>query len=146
MGTHPTARNLISWLAIGMAGLVVITTAISSAAYPTAEAAPGQFDWVNFVANVIFLAVPLVLVGLGLRSPRRGVARATALLALVLAALLTVTLLGHAFWGHDWVGYAIGAKVLDVLGGGPPALVCLAAFLVELPSFTRTWPRSISSA
>ena len=146
MDTHPKARNVISWLTIGVAGAVVITTVIGSAAYPTAEAAPGQFDWVNFIGTVLLLAVPLMLVGLGLRSPQRGVARATAVLALVLAVITAATLLGHAFWGNDWAGYPTGEKVLDVVGYVPPAVVCLAAFLVELPSFTRTWPTHVSSA
>lgn len=122
--------------------MVVIVTAVTAAVYPTAEAAPGGYDWVNFVATVIFLAVPLLLVGLGLRSTRRGVARATAVLALVLVVFPAATLLGHAYWGNDWAGYSAGAKALDLLGFVPPAVVCLAAFLVEMPSFTRTRPIS----
>lgn len=141
-GIHLKARSLTSWLVIGVAGAVVILTAVGAAVYPSAEAAPGGFDWVTFVFTAIVLAAPLVLVGLGLRSSRRGVARATAVLALVLAVILAATLLGHAFWGNDWAGYSTGEKMLDLLVLVPPTVACLAACLVELPSFTRTRPVS----
>ncbi len=144
MDTHLKAQRLISWLLIGVAGVVVITAAIGSGAYPTAEAAPGGYDWVNLIATVIAFAVPLVVVAFALRSSRRGVAITAAVLALLLVVFSAATLLGHAFWGHDWTGYPTGQKVLDVLALAPPALVCLAAFIVELPSFIRK--RSISSA
>lgn len=144
MDTHLKARRLISWLVIAVACVVVISVAVGAGAYPSAEAAPGQYDWVTLISMVILFVVPLLVVGFALRSSRRGVARTAAVLALLLAVFSAATLLGHAFWGHDWAGYPTGQKVLDVLGFAPPFAVCLAAFLVELPSFTRT--RSISRA
>ena len=116
--------------------------AVGAGAYPSAEAAAGQYDWVTLIAIVLLFAVPLLVVGFALRSSRRGVARTAAILALLLAVISAVTLLGHAFWGHDWAGYPTGQKVLDVLGFAPPAAVCLAAFLVELPAFSRNRPIS----
>ncbi len=121
---------------------MVVLTAVGAAAYPSAEAAPGQFDWVTFIFTVILLGGSLLVVGFALRSSRRGVARTAAVLALIVAAFSLATLLGHAFWGNDWAGYESGQKVLDVLGFGLPAGVCIAAFLVELPSFSRTRPIS----
>jgi cbb3-type cytochrome oxidase subunit 3 len=142
MDAHPKARSLISWLVIGVAGAVVVLTAVGAAAYPSAEAAPGGYDWVTFVFTVIFLAGPLLVIGFALRSSRRGVARTAAVLALIVAAFSAATLLGHAIWGNDWTGYTSGQKVLDVLTLAPPAAVCLAAFLVELPSNSGTRPIS----
>jgi hypothetical protein len=142
MGSHPKAQRLISWLVIGVACAVVIIAAVGAAAYPSAGAAPGEYDWVTLVSTVIVFAMPLLVVGFALRSSRRGVARMAAVLALLLAALSAAILLGHAFWGHDWAGYPTGQKVLDLLGFVPPTAACLAAFLVELPSFTRTRPIS----
>ncbi len=120
-----------------VACVVVITAAVGAWAYPSAEAAAGQYDWVTLISMVLLFAGPLLVVGFALRSSRRGVARTAAVLALLLAVLSAAILLGHAFWGNDWAGYPAGQKVLDVLGFAPPIAVCLAAFLVELPSFTR---------
>ncbi len=142
MDTHLKAQRLISWLVIGVACVVVITTAVTAGLYPTAEAAPGGYDWGLFIVTAILFAGPLLVVGFALRSSRRGFARTAAILALLLVAFSASTLLGHAFWGHDWTGYPTGQKVLDVLSFAPAALVCLAAFLVELPSFTRKRPIS----
>lgn len=144
MNTHLKARRLISWLIIAVACVVVICAAVGAGAYPSAEAAAGQYDWATLIFMVILLAVPLLLVSFALRSSRRGVARAAAVLALLLGVISAATLLGHAFWGHDWAGYPTGQKVLDVVGFAPAAAVCLAAFIVELPSFTRN--RSVSRA
>lgn len=137
MDTLAKAR-LTSWLVIGVTGVVVPLTALYSAQYPSYGVT--GFDWAGFVASVILLAVPLLLVGLALRSPRRGVARATAVVAPILAALLAAILLGHAFWGHDWIGYSAGQKVLDVLTLGLPVAAYLAVFFVEIPSFTKARP------
>ncbi len=142
MDTHLKARRRISWLVIAVACVVVISVAVGAGAYPSAEAAAGQYDWVTLVSMVVLFAVPLLVVGFALRSSRRGVGRAAAVLALLLAVLSAAILLGHAFWGNDWAGYPTGQKVLDVLGFALPAVVCLAAFLAELPSFTRNRPIS----
>ncbi len=86
--------------------------------------------------------VPLVAVGLALRSSRRGVAKATAVLALIVAALISVTLLGYLFWGHDWSTFTLRDKIGASLEMIPPIAVYLAAFLAELPAFGRRWPVS----
>ncbi len=134
----PAKTRLTSWLVIGVAGVAVLVTALYSAMYPMYGVT--GFDWSGFVAGLILLAVPLLLVGLALRSPRRGVARATAIIAPILAAILAAILLGHAFWGHDWIGYSAGQKVLDVLSFAPPIAAYLAVFFVEIPSFTKGRP------
>lgn len=86
------------------------------------------------------IVVPLVAVGLALRSSRRGVARTTAVLALIVAALISVTLLGYLFWGHDWGTFTLRDKIGASLEMIPPIAVYLAAFLTGLPAFGGRWP------
>ena len=89
---------------------------------------------------MIITVVPLVAVGLALRSSRRGVAITTAVIALILAAAVSVTLLGYLFWGGDWSGFTLRQKTIYSLEMIPPIAVYLAAFIAELPAFTRRWP------
>ncbi len=96
--------------------------------------------WGEDLAETFITVVPLVAVGLALRSSRRGVAETTAVMALTFAALVSVTLLGYLFWGHDWSWFTLRQKTIYSLELIPPIAVYLAAFLTELPAFGRRWP------
>jgi hypothetical protein len=130
----PRTRRCVSWLALGVAGAEVVVAAISTAVHVSEPYSPG---WLGFAFEMPVLVVPLVVVGLALRSSRRGVAMTTAVFALLLALYPAGVLLGHAFWGGDWQGYSAAEKILDLLLYAPPAAVYLATLLVELPAVAR---------
>ena len=129
-------RHVLSWLALGLAGAEVIVGAVAVATEP-----PGaSTGWGEDLTEMLITVVPLVAAGLTLRSSRRGVARTTAVMALIFAALVSVTLLGYLFWGHDWSGFTPRQKIIYSLEMIPPIAVYLAAFLAGLPAFGRRWP------
>ena len=129
-------RRVVSWLALGLAGAEVIVGVVAVATEP-----PGSSTgWGEDLTMTFITVVPLVAAGLALRSSRRGVARTTAVMALIVAALISLTLLGYLFWGHDWSTFSPGQKTIASLEMIPPIAVYLAAFLAELPAFGRRWP------
>ncbi len=133
---YARTRRVVSWLALGLAGAEVIVGVVAVATEP-----PGSYTgWGENLTWTFITVVPLVAVGLALRSSRRGVARTTAVMALIFAALVSVTLLGYLFWGHDWSGFTLRQKTIDSLEMIPPIAVYLAAFLAGLPAFGRRWP------
>ena len=130
-------RRVVSWLALGLAGAEVIVGVVAA----VAPEPPGSYTgWGEDLTEMFITVVPLVAVGLALRSSRRGVAKTTAVMALIFAALVSVTLLGYLFWGHDWSGFTPRQKTIYSLEMIPPIAVYLAAFLAELPAFGRRWP------
>jgi len=131
---EPRTRRFVSWLALGVAGAEVIVAAVSTAVRMSEPYSPG---WLGFAFEMPVLVLPLVVVGLALRSSRRGIVMTTAVLALLFALYPAGVLLGHAFWGGDWEGYSAAAKILDLLLYIPPTAVYLAALLVELQAFAR---------
>jgi FtsH-binding integral membrane protein len=134
---YARTRRVVSWLALGLAGAEVIVGAVAVA---TPEPPGAYTGWGEDLTVTFITVVPLVAVGLALRSSRRGVARTTAVMALIFAALVSVTLLGYLFWGHDWSGFTLTQKTFASLEMIPPIAVYLAAFLAELPAFGRRWP------
>ena len=133
---HARTRRVVSWLALGLAGAEVIVGAVAVVTEP-----PGSSTgWGEDLTLTFITVVPLVAVGLALRSSRRGVARTTAVMALIVAALVSVTLLGYLFWGHDWSTFTLRDKTIASLEMIPPIAVYLAAFLAGLPAFGRRWP------
>jgi hypothetical protein len=129
-------RRVVSWLALGLAGAEVILGVVAVVTEP-----PGSYTgWGEDLTETLITVVPLVAVGLALRSPRRGVARTTAVMALIFAALVSVTLLGYLFWGHDWSTFTPRQKTIASLDMIPSIAVYLAAFLAGLPAFGRRWP------
>ncbi len=133
---YARTRRVVSWLVLGLAGAEVILGAVAIATEP-----PGSYiGWGENLTSTFITVVPLVAVGLALRSSRRGVARTTAVMALIFAALVGLTLLGYLFWGHDWSSFTLRDKTITSLGTIPLIAVCLAAFLAELPAFGRRWP------
>ncbi len=132
----PRSRRVVSWLALGLAGAEVIVGVVAAVTSP-----PGApTGWGEDLTEMFITVVPLVAVGLALRSRRRGVAKTTAVMALIFAALASVTLLGYLFWGHDWSWFTLRQKTIYSLELIPPVAVYLAAFLTELPAFGRRWP------
>ncbi len=130
-------RRVVSWLVLGLAGAEVIVGVVAA----VAPEPPGSYTgWGEDLAGTFTIVVPLVAVGLALRSSRRGVARTTAVMALIFAALVSVILLGYLFWGHDWSTFTLTQKTIASLSISPSIAVCLAAFLAELPAFGRRWP------
>lgn len=129
-------RRVVSWLALGLAGAEVIVGVVAVVTEP-----PGSYTgWGEDLGMTFITVVPLVAVGLALRSSRRGVARTTAVMALIVAALISLTLLGYLFWGHDWSTFTPREKTIASLEMIPPIAVYLAAFVAELPAFGRRWP------
>jgi hypothetical protein len=129
-------RRAVSWLALGLAGAEVVVGVVAVVTEP-----PGSSTgWGEDLTETFITVVPLVAVGLALRSSRRGVARTTAVMALTFAALVSVTLLGYMFWGHDWSGFTPRQKTIYSLEMIPPIAVYLAALLTGLPAFGRRWP------
>ena len=129
-------RRVVSWLALGLAGAEVIVGVVAVVTSP-----PGaSTGWGEDLTEMFITVVPLVAVGLALRSSRRGVAKTTAVMALIFAALVSVTLLGYLLWGHDWSGFTLRQETIYSLQMIPPITVYLAAFLAELPAFGRRWP------
>ena len=129
-------RRVVSWLALGLAGAEVILGAVAVATEP-----PGSYTgWGEDLTGTFITVVPLVAVGLALRSSRRGVARTTAVMALIFAALVSVMMLGYLFWGHDWSTFTLRQKTITSLDVIPSIAVYLAAFLAGLPAFGRRWP------
>lgn len=129
-------RRVVSWLALGLAGAEVIVGVVAVVTSP-----PGApTGWGEDLTETVITVVPLVAVGLALRSSRRGVAKTTAVTALVIAALVSLTLLGYLFWGHDWSGFTLRQKTIYSLELIPPIAVYVAAFLAELAAFGRRWP------
>ncbi len=130
-------RRVVSWLALGLAGAEVIVGVVGA----VAPEPPGSYTgWGEDLTGTFITVVPLVAVGLALRSSRRGVARTTAVMALILAALFSVVMLGYLFWGHDWSTFTLTQKTITSLGIIPSVAVYLAAFLAGLPAFGRRWP------
>ncbi len=140
-GTSPLppyarTRRVVSWLALGLAGAEVIVGMVAVVTSP-----PGaSTGWGEDLTEMFITVVPLVAVGLALRSSRQGIAKTTAVMALIFAALVSVTLLGYLFWGHDWSWFTLRQKTIYSLEMIPPVAVYLAAFLAELPAFGRRWP------
>jgi hypothetical protein len=133
---YARTRRVVSWLALGLAGAEVIVGVVATVTSPPGAPA----GWGGDVTEMLITVVPLLAVGFALRSSRRGVARTTAVMALIFAALVSVTLLGYLFWGNDWWGFTLRQKTIYSLELTPPFAVYLAAFLVELPTFARRWP------
>jgi hypothetical protein len=114
----------------------VILGAVAVATEP-----PGSYTgWGEDLTGTFITVVSLVAVGLALRSSRRGVARTTAVMALIFAALVSVMMLGYLFWGHDWSTFTLRQKTITSLDVIPSIAVYVAAFLAELPAFGRRWP------
>ena len=133
---YTRTRHVASWLALGLAGAEVIVGVVAVVTSPPGASA----GWGEDLTETFITVVPLVAVGLALRSWRRGVAKTTAVMALVFGALVGATLLGYLFWGHDWSGFTLRQKTVYSLEMIPPIAVYLAAFLAELPAFGRRWP------
>ena len=133
---YARTRRVVSWLALGLAAAEVIVGVVATVTSPPGSPA----GWGGDVTEMIITVVPLAAVGLALRSSRRGMAITTAVIALILAAAVSVTLLGYLLWGHDWSGFTLRQKTIYSLETIPPIAVYLAAFLAELPAFTRRWP------
>ena len=133
---YARTRRVVSWLALGLAGAELIVGVVAIITSPPAAPA----GWGGDATEMIVTVVPLVAVGLALRSSRRGVAKTTAVVALIFAALVAVTLLGYLFWGHDWSGFTPRQKTIYSLELIPPLAVYLAAFLAELSAFGRRSP------
>lgn len=133
---YARTRRVVSWLALGLAAAEVIVGVVATVTSPPGSPA----GWGGDVTEMIITVVPLAAVGFALRSSHRGIAMITAVMALILAAAVSVTLLGYLFWGGDWSGFTLRQKTIYSLEMIPPIAVYLAAFLTELPAFTRRWP------
>jgi len=61
----PRARRFVSWLAFGVAGAEVVVAVASTVVHLPEPYSPG---WLGFAFEMPFLVVPLVVVGVALRS------------------------------------------------------------------------------
>ena len=129
-----TARRVVSWMTLVAGGVVVVTSLVTGF---IADPQQGE-GWIGGPIEAVFAGGPLIAVGFGLRSPRRVVARRTAIASLALALLvgfvLMMQLLDPNETGSD--------RMLNSLG----LIMYIAAFAVELPAFTRRWATRDTSA
>lgn len=103
---YARTRRIVSWLALGLAGAEVIVGVI--AVLTSSPEAPA--GWGGDVTEMFLTVVPLLAVGFALRSSRLGVARTTAVMALVFATLASLTLLGYLFWGVTGAGSRLARR------------------------------------
>lgn len=122
------ARRLAFWLVAAVAGAVLVLSGVETF---TADPRQGE-GWIGGPIQAVFVGGPLVLVAVGLRSPRREVARRTAVASLLLALVVTFVLVMQILDPNE--------TDADRLFQGLGLLVYLTAFAVELPAFSGRWP------
>jgi peptidoglycan/LPS O-acetylase OafA/YrhL len=118
----------VSWALLAAAGIVVIGSIIEAFAADPQQGA----GWIGGPIQAIFVGGPLIAIGFGLRSPRRSVARRTAVASLLLALVVGFVLVMQLIDPNE--------TVADRLVQCSGMVVYLAAFIVELPAFTSRWP------
>jgi hypothetical protein len=110
----------VSWLAIA-AALVTVAVLV-------AEGPPGSgYGWGSVVVSCLLVAVPLVAIGLMVRTGDRRYAWPTVVVAALVAFLAVAALLGN------WSGQSATSHVLDLVSTALMLAATLGAILVEVP-------------
>ena len=109
--------------------LVLVVAFFSVVAGFFAGLAGNTQGWLGGVLYVVFVAGPLFVIGIALRSSSTGVERTIAVAALAFALYWFSVISGN------WQQYNLVERVLVPLMMSPAILAYLAAFFVELPSF-----------
>ncbi len=109
--------------------LVLVVAFFSVVAGFFAGMAGNTQGWLGGVLYVVFVAGPLFLIGVALRSSSTGVERTTAIVALAFALYWFSVISGN------WQQYSIIERILVPVIMTPAILAFLATFFAELPSF-----------
>ena len=110
----------MSWLAF--------VAAVVTAAVLVIEGPPGSgYGWGSVVVSCVLVAVPLVAIGLMVRTGDRRYARPAVVLAALVAFFAVAALLGN------WSGQSATNHVLDVVSTAFMLAAALGAILVEVP-------------
>lgn len=119
-----TGRQLVFWLALAAAGVTVSVL--------VAEGPPGSgYGWGSVVVSCVLVAVPLVAVGLMVRTGDRRYAWATVVVAGLVVVLALAALLGN------WSGQSATNHVLDLVSTVLMVAAGLGAIAVETPLLRR---------
>ena len=130
MPPYSSARRVVSWVVLVAGGVVVIASMIDAF---TADPQQGE-GWIGGPIQAVFAGGPLIAIGFALRSSRRTIARRTGVASLLLTLVVGFVLVMQLIDRNETTS--------DRLLQGFAMFVYLAAFFVELPSFTRRWPSS----
>jgi len=131
----PRTPRVVSWVILALGGVWAIAGVIEAF---TADPHNSE-GWFGGVLIIVFVAGPLIAVGLGLRSSHRGVAKTTAVASLILAVFVGLVFVAQALDENE-------NHVMSLLVQGSGMAAYLAAFTVELPAFTSRWPSRNSPA
>lgn len=112
---------------LGVLAVIAVVSVASVVETFTADPREGE-GWIGGPLQFLFLAGPLIAVGIGLRSRRQDVARRTAVASLLLALAAGFVLVMQVLDENE----TFGDRLVTALG----VLLYLAVFAVELPAFT----------
>ena len=124
----------VSWIVLVAGGFVVVTSLVNGF---TANPQQGE-GWIGGPIEAAFAGGPLVAIGFGLRSPRRVVARRTAIASLALALLVGFVLVMQLLDPNE----TASDRLLNSLA----LAMYITAFTVEFPAFTGRWATRDTSA
>jgi hypothetical protein len=134
MPPYSTARRVLSWALLALGVVVVIVSLVQGF---TADPNQGE-GWIGGPIQAVFMGGPLLAIGLSLRSQQRLIARRTAVASVSLAVLVGFVLVMQLLDSNEIAS--------DRLLSGAGVIVYLAAFVIELPSFTTRWPSTDTTA
>lgn len=119
-----TGRTGVFWL--------TLVAAITAATVLVVEGPPGSgYGWGSVVVSCLLVAVPLVAIGLMVRTGDRRYAWPTVVVAAVVAFFAVAALLGN------WSSQSSTNHVLDLVSTVLMLAASLGAILVELPLLRR---------
>jgi hypothetical protein len=124
----PVVRRVVSWVLL-VAAVVVSVWSMVVAFTTGADQGEG---WIAGPIEVLFMGVPLFLVGLGVRSDRREVARRTVVACAVLVVLVGFVLVMQLLDPNE----VLEDRLVQVVG----LVLYLSALVVDAPAFTDRWP------
>jgi hypothetical protein len=119
-----TNRQAVFWLSLAAAATAVTVLVV--------EGPPGSgYGWGSVVVSCLLVAVPLVGIGLMVRSGDHRYAAFTVIVAVIVAVLAVAALVGN------WSGQSATNRVLDVLSTALVLAVAAGAIAVEVPLLRR---------
>ena len=122
--TARPGREWVFWL--------TLLAAAGAMAVLVAEGPPGSgYGWGSVVVSCVLVAVPLVALGLMVRTGDRRYAWATVVLAVLVMLFAVAALFGN------WSGQSPTDRVLDLVSTALMLAASLGAVLVEVPLLRR---------
>jgi hypothetical protein len=121
---HSAGRIAASWLAFAAASVAVTVLVV--------EGPPGSgYGWGSVVVSCLLVAVPLVAVGVMVRTGDRRYAWTTVTLAVLLVLFALMALFGN------WSGQSATNHALDLVSTVLMVVASLTAIAAELPLLRR---------